>query len=67
MLREGLSSAAVIYDKQEDKIILVYTGRQKDVAGDNERIKKPTARLYAAAKNNTRKNNADKRKRQDRP
>ena len=29
---EGLSSAAVIYDKQEDKIILVYTGRQKDVA-----------------------------------
>ena len=29
---EGLSSAAVIYDKQEDKIILVYTGRQKDSA-----------------------------------
>ena len=29
---EGLSSAAVIYDKQEDKIILVYTGRQKDVS-----------------------------------
>lgn len=29
---EGLSSAAVIYDKQEDKIILIYTGRQKDVS-----------------------------------
>ena len=29
---EGLSSAAVIYDKAEDRIILIYTGRQKDVA-----------------------------------
>ena len=29
---DGLSSAAVIYDKQEDKIILIYTGRQKDVS-----------------------------------
>lgn len=29
---EGLSSAAVVYDKQEDKIILIYTGRQKDVS-----------------------------------
>ena len=29
---EGLSSAAVIYDKAEDKIILIYTGRQKDAA-----------------------------------
>ena len=29
---EGLSSAAVVYDKQKDKIILIYTGRQKDSA-----------------------------------
>ena len=29
---EGLSSAAVIYDKAEDKIILIYEGRQKDTA-----------------------------------
>ena len=29
---DGLSSAAVVYDKAEDKIILIYTGRQKDVS-----------------------------------
>ncbi|MFQ8953692.1 MAG: hypothetical protein ACLR56_12225 [Oscillospiraceae bacterium] len=49
---EGLSSAAVVYDKQEDKIILIYTGRQKDSAEIMNALKADCL-IICCRKNNT--------------